>query len=174
MSAVRIRDFGRWNALRHGARSTLVAGAALAAMALASFARADARTINLGLCSGSCVAPAIDDPPPAKTRAAARITLSRSRAGRTDHPNEPSPALVFERRAAPAVLAGGLPSPLSSASAEASRAVAPYDYFGDVADIPLPAGAWAEFAAASFFLFAPSFLDRLTFTDSLSADPPPM
>jgi hypothetical protein len=174
MSAVRIRDFGRWNALRHGARSRLVAGAALAAMALASAAGADARTVNLGFCYGACVGPVINEPPAAKTRAAARITLSRSGAGRTGHPNDPSPALVFERRAAPAVLAGGLPSPLSPASAEASRGVTPYDYFEDVADIPLPAGAWAEFAAASFFLFAPSFLDRLTFTDGLSADPPPM
>ena len=139
-------------------------------MALASFARADARTVNLGLCPGACLAPAIDDSPAAKTHAAARITLSRSRAGRTDHPNEPSPALVFERRTPPAVLAGGSPS----ASVDAPAGVTPYDYFEDVADIPLPAGAWAEFAAASFFLFAPSLLDRLTFTDGLSADPPPM
>jgi len=159
--------------LRHGARSRLGAGLALAAMALASVARVDARTVNLGLCYGACVGPVIDDPPAAKPHTA-RITLSHSRPGRTSHPNDPGPALVLERRAAPAALAGGLPSPLSPASGEASRAVTPYDYFEDVAGIPLPAGAWAEFAAASFFLFAPSFLDRLTFTDGLSVDPPPM
>ena len=150
--------------MRRDARSTLIAGAALAAMALASAARADARTINLGLCPGSCVAPPVDDPPAAKNHPAAKITLSRSGV------------------ATPTVLAGGLPSPLSSPSAEASRGVTPYDYFGDVADIPLPGGAWAEFAAASFFLFAPSLLDRLSFTDVLSpgdalsgkSAPPPM
>jgi len=135
--------------LRRDARS-LVVGAALAVMALASAARADARTINLGLCSGSCVAPPVDDPPAANNHPTAKIKLSRSGA------------------ATPTVLAGGSPS----ASAEASRGVTPYDYFGDVADIPLPGGAWSEFAAASFFLFAPSLLDRLSFTDVLSPGDP--
>jgi hypothetical protein len=171
MSAVRIRDFGRWNALRRGARSTLVVGAALAAMALGCAARADARMINLGACFGSCAAPAIDDPPAANNHPAAKITLSRPDAGRTDGPKAPSSALVFDRPATPTVLASGLPSPLSSADAQTPRWVSPYDYFEDVIDIPLPAGAWAQFAAASFFFFAPSFLDRLTFTDGLSADP---
>ena len=64
--------------MRPGARSTLIVGAALAAIALASVARADAHTVNLGLCPGSCLAPAIDDPPAAKNHAAARVTLSRS------------------------------------------------------------------------------------------------
>jgi len=139
-------------------------------MALGGAPRADAHTINLGLCPGACVAPAIDEPAPAKTHAASRITLSRSHASRTDRPSDPSPALVFERRTPPPILARGLASQPASAEAQAPRWVSP-DYFGDVTDIPLPAGAWAEFAAASFFLFAPSFLDRLTFTDDLSADP---
>ena len=136
-------------------------------MALAGFARADARTVNLGLCPDACLAPSVDDPPAAKTRhAAARVTLSRSGAARTDRPNDPSPALVLERRAPPAILAGGSPP----ANLDAPVGVAPYDHFEDF-DIPLPAGAWAEVAAASFFLFAPSLLERLTFTDGLPADP---
>jgi hypothetical protein len=154
--------------VQRGARPTLIVGAALAAIALAGAARVDAHTVNLGLCPGSCVAPAVDDPPAATNHAAARVTLSRSGGTRTDRPNDPGPALVFERRAPP-VLASGSPA----ASADAPGAVAPYDYFEDF-DVPLPAGAWAEVAAASFFLFAPSLLERLAFMDGLSADPPPM
>ena len=153
--------------MRRGARSTLVVGAALAAMAVGSAARADVHTINLDACSGSCFAPPTDDPSAAKSDAAAKITLSRS-GGKTGHPNDPSPALVFDRRTTPTVLANGLPSPLASADA-APGGISAYDYFEDVIDIPLPAEARADFAAASLFLFAPSLLGRLTLTDVLSA-----
>jgi len=61
-----------------------------------------------------------------------------------------------------------LPSPLASADA-APGEISAYDYFEDVIDIPLPAEARADFAAASLFLFAPSLLGRLTLTDVLSA-----
>ena len=153
--------------MRRGARSTLVVGAALAAMAAGSAARADVHTINLDACSGSCFAPPTDDPSAAKSDAAGKITLSRS-GGKAGHPNDPSPALVFDRRTTPTVLANGLPSPLASADA-APGGISAYDYFEDVIDIPLPAEARADFAAASLFLFAPSLLGRLTLTDILSA-----
>lgn len=139
-------------------------------MALGSAVPATAHTINLGACSGAYCVPAIDDPPAAKTHAGAKIRLSRSTVSRNDRANDPSPALVFERPATPAIFASGSPSPPSSGDAQARGWVSPYDYFGDVADIPLSAGARAELATASFFLFAPSFLDRLMFTDGLSAD----
>lgn len=151
--------------MRRGARSTLIVGAALAATALGSGARAEVLTINLDRCSAGCFAPTIDGPSAAKDDTAAKTTLSRSGGGRTNKPNDP--ALVFDRRAAPTALVSGLPSPLASADA-APRGISPYDYFEDVIDLPLPAGARADFAAASLFLFAPSLLGRLTFTDVLS------
>ena len=149
-------------------RWALVVGAALAAaMALGSAARAHVRTINLDGCSAGCLAPPTDDPPVAKGGAASKITLSRSGGGAA-HPNEPSPALVFDRRSTPAGLTSGLPSPLATADAVLGG-VTPYDYFEDVIDIPLSAEARAEFAAVPFFLFAPSLLGRLSLTDVLSA-----
>lgn len=148
-------------------RFALVVGAAMAAMALGSAARAHVRTINLDGCSAGCLAPPIDDPPVAKSGAASKITLSRSGSG-ADHPSEPSPALVLDRRSAPAGLTSGLPWPVAGADA-VSGLVSPYDYFEDVIDIPLSDEARAEFAAVPFFLFAPSLLGRLSFTDVLSA-----
>ncbi len=148
-------------------RWALVVGAAMAAMALGSAARAHVRTIDLDGCSAGCLAPPIDDPPAAKGGAAAKITLSRSRSGAA-HPNEPNPALVLDRRTTAAGLTNGLPSPLATADAVLGG-VTPYDYFEDVIDIPLSAEARAEFAAVPFFLFAPSLLGRLSFTDVLSA-----
>jgi hypothetical protein len=153
--------------LRRAARWAFVVHAASAAIAAGSGARAEVLTIDLDRCPAGCVAAAIDDPSAAKNDAAAKTTLSRS-GGQTGHPNDPSPALVFDRKTTPAVLARGLPSPLASADG-ASDGISPYDYFEDVIDIPLPAEARAEFAAASLFLFAPSLLGRLTLTDVLSA-----
>jgi hypothetical protein len=157
----------RVQTVRRGARWAFVVHAALATMAAGSAARAEVLTINLDKCSGSCSAPAIDDPSTAKSDAAAKTTLSRS-GGKTGHPNDPSAALVFDRKTTPPVLASGLPSPLASPDV-APDGVSPYDYFEDVIDIPLPADARADFAAASLFLFAPSLLGRLTLTDVLSA-----
>jgi hypothetical protein len=153
--------------LRHAAQWAFVVNAALAALAAGSAARAEVLTINLDRCSGSCFAPPIDDPLAAKNDAATKTKLSRS-GGQTGRLSDPSPALVFDRKTAPAVLASGLPSPLASTDGAADGA-SPYDYFGDVIDIPLPAAARAEFAAASLFLFAPSLLGRITLTDVLSA-----
>ena len=148
-------------------RWALVVGAAMAAVALGSAARAHVRTIDLDGCSAGCLAPPIDDPPATKGGAASKITLSRSGGGAA-HPNEPSPALVFDRRTATTGLPSELPSPLAAADAVLGG-VTPYDYFEDVIDIPLSAEARAEFAAVPFFLFAPSLLGRLTLTDVLSA-----
>ena len=148
-------------------RWALVVGAAMAAMALGSAARAHVRTIDLDGCSAGCFASPIDDPPAAKGGAASKITLSRSGSGAA-HPNEPNPALVLDRRTTAAGLTNGLPSPLATADAVLGG-VTPYDYFEDVIDIPLSAEARAEFAAVPFFLFAPSLLGRLSFTDVLSA-----
>ena len=148
-------------------RWALVVGAAMAAMALGSAARAHVHTIDLDGCSAGCLAPPIDDPPVAKGGAASKITLSRSGGGAA-HPNEPNPALEFDRRTAPTGLTSGLPSPLATTDT-VPGGVTPYDYFEDVIDIPLSAEARAEFAAVPFFLFAPSLLGRLSFTDVLSA-----
>ena len=131
-------------------RWALVVGAAMAAMALGSAARAHVRTIDLDGCSAGCFASPIDDPPAAKGGAAAKITLSRSGSGAA-HPNEPNPALVLDRRTTAAGLTNGLPSPLATADAVLGG-VTPYDYFEDVIDIPLSAEARAEFAAVPFFL----------------------
>jgi hypothetical protein len=139
----------------------------MAAMALGSAARAHVRTIDLDSCSAGCSASPTEEPPVAKGGAASKITLSRSGGGAA-HPNEPNPTVVFDRRTAPAALTSGLPSPLATADAVLGG-VTPYDYFEDVIDIPLSAEARAEFAAVPFFLFAPSLLGRLTFTDVLSA-----
>jgi hypothetical protein len=148
-------------------RWALVVGAAMAAMALGSVARAHVRTIDLDGCSGGCLASPNEDTPAAKGGASSKITLSRSGSGAA-HPNEPSPALVLDRRTAPTGFTSGLPSPLATADAVLGG-VSPYDYFEDVIDIPLSAEARAEFAAVPFFLFAPSLLGRLSFTEVLSA-----
>lgn len=147
-------------------RWALVVGAAMAAMALGSAARAHVRAINLDECSAGCLAPSIDDPPAAKGGAASKITLSHSGGGAA-HPSEPSPALEFDRRTTPTGLTSG-PPPLAAVDA-VPAGVSPYDYFEDVIDIPLSDEARAEFAAVPFFLFAPSLLGRLSFTDVLSA-----
>ena len=154
--------------MRRGARSALVVGAALAAMAVGSAARADVRTINLDGCSGRAALR-----PRSMTRRpprAARPPRSRSPGPAAEPITQTSPVrlLVLDRRTTPAVLTNGLPSPLASADA-VPGGVSPYDYFEDVIDIPLSADARAEFAAASFFLFAPSLLGRLSLTDVLSA-----
>ncbi|MGH6798978.1 MAG: hypothetical protein ACREDI_11430, partial [Roseiarcus sp.] len=82
--------------MRRGARSALVVGAALAAMAAGSGAGADVRPINLDACSGSCLPPAIDDPAAAEEDAAANITLSLFGGGRTRDADDPNPTLIFD------------------------------------------------------------------------------
>jgi hypothetical protein len=155
--------------VRRGARWALGVGLALAAMA-ASAASADVRCINLDECSGSCIAPAIDDPAAAEDESASDITLSLFGGGGTDDSNDARPALTLDWRAMPTVLVSGLPSPMASAGAQApdDRGVSPYDFFADVIDVPHSADARA-FAAVSFFFFTPSLTGRRTLTDVLWA-----
>ena len=140
----------------------------LAAMALGSAARADVRTINLDGCSGElpCARRPMTRRPPRATR------RPRSRS--------PGPAAEPLIRTSPVPLLCSTEgrrrrswrtdcrrrSQRRTPSWAGSR---PYDYFEDVIDIPLSAEARADFAAVSFFLFAPSLLGRLTLTDVLSA-----
>lgn len=153
--------------MRRGARWTLVVGAALAAMA-GGGSRAEVRPINLAACSGNCFSPAIDDPAAAEDNEAVNLALFLCSGDRTDDANDPGFALIFDQAAMPTVLVNGLPSPLTSADLQAQGALgpSPYDFFEDV--ILLPAHARTGFAAASFFLFSPSLVGRLTFTDVLS------
>jgi hypothetical protein len=115
----------------------LVAGVTLVAMTAGTGARGDVRTINL-----------IGEQAAAED-ATASIILSRF-GGDADRPNS---ALIFDRKAMPAALADGLPSPLASASADAlgARGVSPYDFFADVIDVTLyaNAGAFAPVFTAS-------------------------
>jgi hypothetical protein len=147
------------------ARWALGVGLALAAAA-ASGARAQVRVINLDDCSASCIAPAVDALGAAEDDVAASITLSRF----GDDAAEPNFALTFDRKAMPAALADGLPSPIVSVSAQGpeGRGVSPYAFFDGVIDIPHSADARA-FAAASFFAFTPSLAGRRTITDMLWA-----
>jgi hypothetical protein len=145
--------------VRRGARWALCLGVAVAAMAAGRSASADVRAINLDGCSESCVPVTIDEQAVAEDEAASGITLSWG-GGDADDPNS---TLIFDRKAVPAVLADGLPSPLTSASAEApgARNVSPYDFFADVIDVPHSADARA-FKAVSFFLFTPSLTSELS------------
>ena len=151
--------------MRPDARWSLGVGLALAVMS-SSGACAEVRSINLDECSGTCVAPAINDPGAGEDDDAASTILSRF--GRAA--DDPNFAPIFDRKAMPAALADGLPSALASASAEvpAALGVSPYDFFADIIDIPHSADA-REFAAASFVLFTPSLAGRRTLTNVLWA-----
>jgi hypothetical protein len=128
----------------------LIAGVALVAMAAGTGARADVRPIKL-----------IGEQAAAED-ATASIILSRL-GGDADRPNS---ALIFDRKAMPAALADGLPSPLAPASADAleARAVSPYEFFADVIDVSLYANAEA-FAP----VFTASLNGRFPLTDFLWA-----
>jgi hypothetical protein len=134
---------------------------ALAVMAV-NGARADVSFIDLDECSASCIPSATNDAAAAEDASADDITLSVS-GGRTEDANN-----VFDPRALPSVLVGGLPSALASANAGApgARGVSPYDFFADVIDVPHSANARA-FKAVSFALFTPSLNSQLG--DFLSA-----
>ena len=149
--------------MRRGARAVLLVGAALIAIMAGSAARAEVRRINSDECSGSCFSPPIDDP----AGQSEDVTLSLF-GGADDPDNNLSSELIFDPSAIPRVLVGGLPSPLASADVDNPGAggPSPYDFFEEV--ISLPMVARAGFATASFFLFAPSLIGRLTVTDVLS------
>ena len=88
--------------------------------------------------------------------------------GRIEDANNVRHDLIFDPRALPSVLVGGLPSALASpnAGAPGARGVSPYDFFADVIDVPHSANARA-FKAVSFALFTPSPNSQLS--DFLSA-----
>jgi hypothetical protein len=152
--------------VRRSARWALGVGLALAAMAV-NGARADVSFIDLDECSASCIPSATNDAAAAEDASADDITLSVS-GGRTEDANNVPPDLIFDPRALPSVLVGGLPSALASANAGApgARGVSPYDFFADVIDVPHSANARA-FKAVSFALFTPSPNSQLS--DFLSA-----
>jgi hypothetical protein len=140
---------------------------ALIAIAAGSGASAEVRPINSDGCSETCFSPAIHDTAAAENDAAANVTLSLF-GGSDDDADDPGPDLTLEPKAMPTVLVSGLPSPLASADVEnpGARGPSPYDFFEDV--ISLPNEVRTGFATASFFLFAPSLIGRLTVTDVLS------
>ena len=142
----------------------LLVGAALIAMA-ASGAHAKVRPIDLDACSASCSSPATEAQAEAGDDAGPSITLSLFGGGAN---GADDPDLTFDPKAMPTVLVSGLPSALASADLQShgARGPSPYDFFEDV--ISLPQGVRTKFAAASFFLFAPSLIGRLTLTDILS------
>jgi hypothetical protein len=154
--------------VRRGAPWALGVGLALAAMA-ASAACADVRSINLDECSGTCIAPAIDDPA-GEDETAPDITLSLFGGGGTNDANDARPALTLDWKAMPTVLVSGLPSPIASAGGQTpdDLSVSPYAFFADVIDLPHSADARA-FAAVSFFFFTPSLTGRRTLADVLWA-----
>jgi hypothetical protein len=156
------------NKVRRGARQALGVGATLIAMAAASGAWANVRSINLDECSTTCILP--DDSAAAEDESAADITLSLFGGGGAADANDARPDLIFDSKALPEILVSGLPSPIASAGAEApdGRGVSPYAFFEAIIDIPLPVDARTGISAASIFLFAPSLIGRLTLTDLLS------
>ena len=136
--------------MRRGAQWGLGVGGALIAMAAVGGARADVSFIDLDECSASCIPSATNDAAAAEDASADDITLSLS-GGRTEDANNVRPDLIFDPRALPPVLVGGLPSALASASAEVpgARGVSPYDFFADVIDVPHSADA-RTFTAVPF------------------------
>ena len=144
--------------MRRGAQWAIDVGVALIAMAAVGGTRADVLAINLDGCHESCVPVAMGGQAVAEADAAAGITLSRF-----SDADGPDSALVFDKKAVPAALADGLPSALTSASAEdpVARGVSPYDFFADVIDVPHSADAWA-FMAVPFLHSAPSLTSRLS------------
>ena len=152
--------------MRRSARWALGVGLSLAVMAV-SGARADVSFIDLDECSASCIPSSTNDAAAAEDASADDITLSVS-GGRIEDANNVRHDLIFDPRALPSVLVGGLPSALASANAGApgARGVSPYDFFADVIDVPHSANARA-FKAVSFALFTPSPNSQLS--DFLSA-----
>jgi hypothetical protein len=153
--------------VRRGAPSALGIGLALAAMA-ASGACAEVRSINLDVCSGTCIAS--NDPAAAEDESASDITLSLFGGGETDDANDARPTLILDGRAMPTVLVSGLPSPIASAGAQTPDdfSASPYAFFADIIDIPLPVDARTGLSAVSILLFTPTLIGRVTLTDVLS------
>jgi hypothetical protein len=136
--------------VRRGAQWGLGVGGALIAMAAVGGARADVSFIDLDECSASCIPSAANDAAAAEDASADDITLSLS-GGRTEDANNVRPDLIFDPRALPPVLVGGLPSPIMSVGARAldDPGVSPYAFFEDVIDVPHSADARA-FTAVPF------------------------
>jgi hypothetical protein len=149
--------------VRRGARSALGLGAALVAMAAFGAACADVIPIDVDECSTSCASPTSEDAP----ASAGDVTLSLFGAGA---PSGLRPDLIFDPAAVPPVLIGGPPSPIASLGAPAfdGQGVSPYAFFDTIIDIPLSVGAQSGIAGAALFLFTPSTIGRITFTDLLS------
>jgi hypothetical protein len=148
--------------VRRGAQWGLGVGGALIAMAAVGGARADVSFIDLDECSASCIPSAANDAAAAEDASADDITLSLS-GGRTEDANNVRPDLIFDPRALPPVLVGGLPSPIMSVGARAldDPGVSPYAFFEDVIDVPHSADARA-FTAVPFFLFTPALTSQLS------------
>ena len=126
-----------------GARRSLVVGAAIAAIAAAG-ARAAVRPIGWDGCSGACGSSAISIANPAMDGAGAILTMSLLGAGW-------GRALVFDREAAPAVLASGFPSALSPGGDGSDRdaGVEPISDFEYVFAHPEEVSASASFVSAA-------------------------
>jgi hypothetical protein len=148
--------------VRRGARWALGVGASLFAMAGMGGACAEVRSIDLDSCSTTCLPPTTDDAAAAEDESAGDITLSLLGAGRTESAADARPDLIFDPKALPPVLVGGLPSPIVDVAAQTldSEGVSPYDFFAEVIDIPYSADARA-FNAVSFFLSTPSLTGQL-------------
>lgn len=156
--------------MRLGARWALGIGAVLIAIAAVSPGGADVLPINLNECSGSCIAPEIDDTAADEDDATADIVLSLLGGNEIKNANDARSDLVLDPDTLPAILVDGFPSPILSIAAQIpeSPGVSPYAFFRDLVDIPLPIDPRTGLTAASLRLFTPSMIGQITLTDVLS------
>ena len=150
--------------MRRVERWALGIGAALIAMAAVGGARAGVRFIDLDECSPTCLPSATDDAAAVEDESA---TLSQFGGGGTEASGA-RPDLILA--GVPSVLVSGPPSAIASLGAQAfdDPGVSPYAFFETIIDIPLSVDARSGLSGAALFLFAPSLIGRVTFTDVLS------
>jgi hypothetical protein len=154
--------------VQRGARWALGAGAALIAMAAITSACAGVHFVDLDQCSADCPPPAANDAAAGDESAEVILSLPGGRApGNTSGAH---PDLILDAAALPSVLVSGPPSPIASAGAQPFNGpgVSPYAFFQEVIAAPLSPDTQNGDEAAALFLFAPSLIGRLTFTDFLS------